>query len=102
MGPPSLPGSRAGTPASGQTMGLPLAPSPAGVSGPPSAASTPPLGIAPTSNPGLVPPPRPGSRPGTAMSNASSIDDLIGPPGGRKGAKGGKKAKGRYVDVMAK
>jgi hypothetical protein len=102
MGPPSLPGSRAGTPASGPTMGLPLAPSPAGLSGPPSAASTPPLGIAPTSNPGLVPPPGPGSRPGTAMSNASSIDDLIGPPGGRKGAKGTKKAKGRYVDVMAK
>jgi hypothetical protein len=37
------------------------------------------------------------------MSNGSSIDDLIGPAAGRKpGAKGGKKAKGRYVDVMAK
>lgn len=105
MGPPSLPGSRAGTPASGSLMSGPLAPHSAGLSGPPSTASTPPLGPAPTSHPGLaalVPPPRPGSRPGTAVSNASSIDDLIGPPGGRKGAKGTKKAKGRYVDVMAK
>jgi hypothetical protein len=36
------------------------------------------------------------------MSNASSIDDLLGPPsiGGRKGtAKGKKKGRG-YVDVM--
>lgn len=102
MGDPSLPGSRAGTPANGPMMGLPLAPHSAGLSGPPSAASTPPLALAPTSHPGLVPPPRPGSRPGTAVSNASSIDDLIGPPGGRKGAKGTKKAKGRYIDVMAK
>jgi len=101
MPPLSLPGSRAGTPANGPALGLPLAPGAAGLSGPPSAASTPPLGIAPTSHPGLVPPPRPGSRPGTAMSNASSIDDLIGPPGGRKSNKGAKKTKGRYVDVMA-
>ncbi|KAK5065058.1 hypothetical protein LTR84_000893 [Exophiala bonariae] len=104
MGSPSLPGSRAGTPASGSMIGVPAAPYSAGLSGPPSAASTPPLGLAPTSHPGLaalVPPPRPGSRPGTAVSNASSIDDLIGPPGGRKGAKSTKKAKGRYVDVMA-
>jgi hypothetical protein len=45
----------------------------------------------------------PPSRPGTSMSNASSIDDLLGPPsaGGRKagGAKGKKKGRG-YVDVM--
>ncbi|KAG0648532.1 transport sec16 [Hyphodiscus hymeniophilus] len=45
----------------------------------------------------------PPSRPGTSMSNASSIDDLLGPPtaAGRKVA--GKKAKkGRgYVDVMS-
>lgn len=102
MPPPSLPGSRVGTPANGPGLGLPLAPSSAGLSGPPSATSTPPLGIAPTSHSGLVPPPRPGSRPGTAMSNASSIDDLIGPPGGRKSTKGAKKAKGRYIDVMAK
>ena len=42
------------------------------------------------------------SRPGTSMSNASSIDDLLGPPntGGRKAAaKRGKKGRG-YVDVM--
>lgn len=43
----------------------------------------------------------PPSRPGTSMSNASSIDDLLGPPtGGRKGtAKGKKKGRG-YIDVM--
>ncbi|KAI9843022.1 MAG: vesicle coat component [Sclerophora amabilis] len=47
----------------------------------------------------------PPSRPPTSMSNASSIDDLLGPPGtARKGAGTVKKAKkGRgYVDVMAK
>ena len=45
----------------------------------------------------------PPSRPGTAMSTASSIDDLIGAPGARKGGtlKKGKKGRG-YVDVMAK
>jgi hypothetical protein len=46
----------------------------------------------------------PSSRPGTAMSNASSIDDLLGPPVPRKGSatvKKGAKKKGRgYVDVM--
>ncbi len=43
----------------------------------------------------------PASRPGTAMSNASSIDDLLGPPLPRKaGAKGGKKKGRGYVDVM--
>jgi hypothetical protein len=48
------------------------------------------------------PPTGPPSRPGTSMSNASSIDDLLGPPsaGTRKGAtKKGKKGRG-YVDVM--
>lgn len=57
---------------------------------------------------GSVPP----SRPGTGMSNASSIDDLLGPPGlkgpkkaGAAGAAGGtqrgrKKGRG-YVDLMA-
>lgn len=36
------------------------------------------------------------------MSNASSIDDLLGSVGPRvKGAKKGKRG-GRYVDVMAK
>jgi COPII coat assembly protein SEC16 len=51
---------------------------------------------------GSGPPTAPPSRPGTGMSNASSIDDLLGPPsvGGRKGtAKGKKKGRG-YVDVM--
>lgn len=46
------------------------------------------------------PPSAPPSRPGTGMSNASSIDDLLGPAtGGRKGT--AKKKKGRgYIDVM--
>ena len=36
------------------------------------------------------------------MSDANSIDDLLGaPPGPRKGGKKGRKS-GRYVDVMAK
>ncbi|KAI9832742.1 MAG: vesicle coat component [Phylliscum demangeonii] len=56
-----------------------------------------------------LPPP---SRPGTSMSNASSIDDLLGPPGAaaasrKAGAGAGgtlkKSKRGRgYVDVMAK
>ncbi|KAI0124100.1 COPII coat assembly protein SEC16 [Xylariales sp. AK1849] len=42
------------------------------------------------------------SRPATSLSNASSIDDLLGAAGPRKaGAKKGRKS-GRYVDVMAK
>ncbi|KAK2747115.1 vesicle coat component [Myotisia sp. PD_48] len=43
------------------------------------------------------------SRPGTALSNASSIDDLLGAPQGRKAGtvKARKKNRG-YVDVMAK
>ncbi|KAF2443784.1 hypothetical protein P171DRAFT_432961 [Karstenula rhodostoma CBS 690.94] len=44
----------------------------------------------------------PPSRPGTGMSTASSIDDLLGAPQARKGAAKGKKKGGRYVDVMAK
>lgn len=51
---------------------------------------------------GAGPPSAPPSRPTTSMSNASSIDDLLGAPGPRKGAaKKGRKS-GRYVDVMAK
>jgi hypothetical protein len=45
----------------------------------------------------------PPSRPTTSMSNASSIDDLLGPPsaGGRKGTAGRKKKTGRgYIDIM--
>ncbi|KAI8959112.1 Sec23-binding domain of Sec16-domain-containing protein [Daldinia sp. FL1419] len=47
------------------------------------------------------PPSAPPSRPATSLSNASSIDDLLGAAGPRRGAKKAKKT-GRYVDVMAK
>ncbi|KAI1376478.1 Sec23-binding domain of Sec16-domain-containing protein [Hypoxylon crocopeplum] len=43
----------------------------------------------------------PPSRPTTSLSNASSIDDLLGAAGPRKGGKKARKS-GRYVDVMAK
>ncbi|KAI1745845.1 Sec23-binding domain of Sec16-domain-containing protein [Xylaria scruposa] len=46
-------------------------------------------------------PSAPPSRPATSLSNASSIDDLLGAAGPRKGPKKARKA-GRYVDVMAK
>ncbi|KAI8630191.1 Sec23-binding domain of Sec16-domain-containing protein [Xylariaceae sp. FL1651] len=46
-------------------------------------------------------PSAPPSRPTTSLSNASSIDDLLGAAGPRKGAKKVRKS-GRYVDVMAK
>lgn len=49
--------------------------------------------------PGSAPP----SRPTTSMSNASSIDDLLGAAGTRKpGEKKKPRKSGRYVDVMAK
>jgi len=44
----------------------------------------------------------PPSRPGTGMSTASSIDDLLGAPQARKGAGAKKKKGGRYVDVLEK
>lgn len=44
----------------------------------------------------------PPSRPATSMSNASSIDDLLGAAAPRKGGAKSKKKGGRYVDVMAK
>ncbi|KAI2615899.1 Sec23-binding domain of Sec16-domain-containing protein [Hypoxylon sp. NC1633] len=47
------------------------------------------------------PPSAPPSRPATSLSNASSIDDLLGAAGPRKGGKKARKS-GRYVDVMAK
>ncbi|KAJ5887676.1 hypothetical protein N7495_007717 [Penicillium taxi] len=47
---------------------------------------------------GVPPPPRPLS----SLSNAQSIDDLIGAPQARKGNVSRNKKKGRYVDVMAK
>ncbi|KND93479.1 COPII coat assembly protein sec16 [Tolypocladium ophioglossoides CBS 100239] len=56
------------------------------------------------SNPGLVggPPSGPPSRPTTSMSNASSIDDLLGAPAPRKAGQKKPRKSGRYVDVMAK
>lgn len=98
--PPGPPGSRIASSAMGGPPG----------SGPPSRIGTPADGTPPLSavpggvmNGGSGPP----SRPGTGMSNASSLDDLLGgPPGpGRKSAGGAgakKKKGGRYVDVMAK
>ncbi|KAH7165836.1 Sec23-binding domain of Sec16-domain-containing protein [Dactylonectria macrodidyma] len=67
--------------------------------------SAPPLMNRSVSNPSLggssMPPP--GSRPSTAMSNASSIDDLIGAAAPRKpGEKKKPRKSGRYIDVMAK
>ncbi|KAI1860440.1 hypothetical protein JX265_009839 [Neoarthrinium moseri] len=47
------------------------------------------------------PPSAPPSRPATSLSNASSIDDLLGAAGPRKAGKKPRKS-GRYVDVMAK
>jgi hypothetical protein len=73
----------------------------------PSRASTP--GV-PSDNegaaksPALARPPLasgPPSRPSTSMSNASSIDDLLGAAAPRKGPAAKKKKAGRYVDVMA-
>ncbi|KAJ4378758.1 vesicle coat component [Didymella sp. IMI 355093] len=73
----------------------------------PSRASTP--GV-PSDNEGAAKPPAlarpplasgPPSRPGTSMSNASSIDDLLGAAAPRKGPAAKKKKAGRYVDVMA-
>jgi hypothetical protein len=58
-----------------------------------------------TGGPGSGPPSRPPSRPTTSLSNASDIDDLLGPAAPRSRAAGGStrgKRKGRYVDVMAK
>lgn len=127
---PPMSGSRPpiGTSPSGTPPGPPI---PAGLqgSGPPSRMGTPgstgseaaqqPTGLGlqappaseggPTSAPGgagLAPP----SRPGTSLSqvsNASSIDDLMGAAAPRQGGKGGtvkkgKKGGNRYVDVMAK
>ncbi|TKA66910.1 hypothetical protein B0A49_10574 [Cryomyces minteri] len=64
--------------------GLPIPSSLSGIVGGPGAGSAPP------------------SRPPTSMSNASSIDDLLGAPAPRKGGTvKGKKKGGRYIDVMA-
>ncbi|KAK3719688.1 vesicle coat component [Vermiconidia calcicola] len=122
MGPPSGPPSRAasGTPMSGiaATSRPPTSGSGAGFSkppsgppsGPPSRTGTPASDSAPPAggvNGDTAPafaPLAPPVRPGSSLSTASSIDDLLaGPPGARKGGTvKGKKKGGRYVDVMAK
>lgn len=96
MGPPSGPPSR---PGSGQvpTLGAPAQFTSFGQF-PPSALASGSSTRAGTPGVGLDPP----SRPGTSLSTASSIDDLLAGPPGRKGAAKPKKRAGRYVDVMAK
>lgn len=90
--PPSGPPSAIGTP---QRTDSPLEPGSTLV--PPSLAA-----IASGAGAG-GPPSGPPSRPTTSMSNASSIDDLIGAPAVRKGGTVKKAKKGRgYVDIMAK
>ncbi|MCJ1447538.1 MAG: vesicle coat component [Stictis urceolatum] len=85
---------------SGPPAGGPPGPASRNVS--PSLGSTPPNPSPLGATPNVVPP----SRPGTGMSgvsNASSIDDLIGVPQARKGGTmKGKKKRNAYVDVMAK
>jgi hypothetical protein len=74
---------------------------------PPSLGAPPPA-IPRSVSTGAVLPTPPGSsagappRPATSLSNASSIDDLLGAPQARKGPAARGKKKGRYVDVMAK
>ncbi|KAG5980934.1 hypothetical protein E4U55_003468 [Claviceps digitariae] len=87
---------------------------------PPSGAHTPPPAADRMSVPPMGMPPRPSalstaqsmdnlytragppSRPSTSMSNASSIDDLLGAPAPRKGGPKKSRKSGRYVDIMAK
>lgn len=89
---PSGPPSRVGTPAHGHGPGPSISSYGPG-------AGTPLMSMGPPTMSNLTLPPRPG----TSASNASSIDDLYGPPTGRKaGAKAKKGGKGRYIDVMAK
>ncbi|KAE8383173.1 Sec23-binding domain of Sec16-domain-containing protein [Aspergillus bertholletiae] len=98
LGLDSRPPSSAGAPPS-----LSSSPAPSSLAAPPpilgttrsvstgAAMPTPPMGSS-------LPPPRPA----TSLSNASSIDDLLGAPQVRKGAPAKGRKKGRYVDVMAK
>ncbi|SMR59027.1 unnamed protein product [Zymoseptoria tritici ST99CH_3D1] len=115
--PPRGPPSRAASGMAGPPMGFSAPPSRnvsgqvgsiAG-SGPPSRVGTPaeggmgmamPPAVAALNGLGGGPP----SRPASSMSNASSLDDLLGGPPGRKvgGTVKAKKKGGRYVDVMAK
>lgn len=102
--PPSSPSSRPST--AGSAPPPPRTGSPS-VSGPPPAggpgisrpASTSATGGTPGPAPGSAPP----SRPPTSLSNASSIDDLLGAPQARKGGSARSKRRDRgYVDVMTK
>jgi len=92
----------AGGPLSIGSMGPPRPPSSIG-SGPPMSRSASMQPVNDQSRPSTSGGPSPAppiSRPGTAMSNASDIDDLLGSAGPRtRGAKS--KKKGRYVDIMA-
>ncbi|KAI9042314.1 COPII coat assembly protein SEC16 [Aspergillus affinis] len=92
------------------SAGAPIPPSSTGSPAPPMLGVPPPLLGATTRSvsTGAAVPTPPGSalglppRPATSLSNASSIDDLLGAPTARKGAGAKGKKKGRYVDVMAK
>lgn len=113
------PPSSMGPPTSAPSPAMPLAPPtsamrsssmPPPMGGPPiSRASTPGMasgdeaGKPPVlTRPPLVAGSGPPSRPGTGMSTASSIDDLLGAPSAKKGTiKGKKKGGARYVDIMA-
>lgn len=98
---PSVPPPRTGSaPMPFERSASPVVPGPAGSVPPPMMRS---VSTASSVGPGgpLAAPP---SRPATSMSNASSIDDLLGAAVPRKGgsARGKKKGGGRYIDVMAK
>ncbi|CAK7204638.1 vesicle coat component [Sporothrix eucalyptigena] len=113
--PRSNPHSASSTPAPPPGMGFATPPPPMGGMAPPASGTV----SAPPGPSGSAPPMMPPamvrtssaasaasgppSRPATSMSDANSIDDLLGAvPGPRKaGAKKGRKS-GRYVDVMAK
>lgn len=103
--PPPGPSGSAPPPRTGSTPGPAEGGASPPIGGPPGSAPPPLLRTASTASTGLPggPPSAPPSRPATSMSNASSIDDLLGAAVPRKGgAKGKKKGGGRYVDVMAK
>ncbi|PGH12755.1 hypothetical protein AJ80_06579 [Polytolypa hystricis UAMH7299] len=86
-----------------------LANSPLRADGTPSPSLSPSLLGPPSASPGLIPRSvsagnmAPPSRPGTSLSNASSIDDLLGAPQARKPSTVKARKKGRgYIDLMAK
>lgn len=97
-GPSALPGGVASAP-SHATATLPTPP-PSSLGLPVASGSPRPI---PRSVSATLPPPGPPSRPGTALSNASSIDDLLGAPQARKAGTVRTRKKGRgYVDLLAK